>query len=282
VSDAIAPGLVAVGGLGGVSVAANADSAWVLTPTTLWEGTRYGIEGLAIVERPSGGWRLLAVGGDQTLPHRRAWASDDLGATWSDSVPLPDIADGGIGGVSLSSLGGSSAVVVLGRGRVWRTDDAGDTWLDIGRLPIDTTIVSARCAELGPDGRLYVGLMRAGAEYDDAWVYRTTEPVVVRSEPAPAGLPGAMTIHVRPNPSSGTATVTLTLPEQTGGRLASPVRLTVHDALGRRVATLANGALAAGPHTFTLDTGALPAGAYLVTARAGDARVSARITVAGG
>ena len=55
----------------------------------------------------------------------------------------------------------------------------------------------------------------------------------------------------------------------------------VFDALGRRVATLHEGPLAAGEHTLTLDPKAasLRSGVYVVRATAGAGAVSRRITV---
>ena len=63
-----------------------------------------------------------------------------------------------------------------------------------------------------------------------------------------------------PNPSRSAATVPLVLGE------AAEVRLTVYDVLGREVALLHEGRLAAGEHRFMLESRALPAGLYLVRA----------------
>ena len=78
----------------------------------------------------------------------------------------------------------------------------------------------------------------------------------------------------RPNPTAGGATVRYEVP--TGG----PVTLTVYDALGRRVRTLLDGPVAAGPGTVRLETAGLPAGTYLVrlATAAGRADVQ-RVTV---
>jgi hypothetical protein len=81
-------------------------------------------------------------------------------------------------------------------------------------------------------------------------------------------------LEVRPNPFRGAATVTLTLPEP------SEVTVALFDALGRRVALLHEGPLAAGRHAFALDGGALPAGVYVVRATAGAAMHATRVTVA--
>lgn len=76
-----------------------------------------------------------------------------------------------------------------------------------------------------------------------------------------------------PNPARGRATVGLTLPE------AGPVRAEVFDALGRRVAVLHDGPLAAGEHALRLDAAGLPAGVYVVRAATPAGVASRRVTV---
>ena len=70
-----------------------------------------------------------------------------------------------------------------------------------------------------------------------------------------------LTLAVAPNPTPGPATVTFHLPR------AADVRVEVVDALGRRVATLAQGPLEAGLHRAGVDP-ALPAGVYFVRLQA--------------
>ena len=97
------------------------------------------------------------------------------------------------------------------------------------------------------------------------------------SNPLPTeGVPaGGLALDAFPNPSRGAVTVSL--------RLAAPEAASVaaFDALGRRVATLHEGPLAAGEHAFTLDPEAasLRSGVYVVRATAGAGAVSRRITV---
>jgi surface protein len=68
-----------------------------------------------------------------------------------------------------------------------------------------------------------------------------------------------------PNPFNPTTTVSYGLP------IASEVRITVTDMLGRRVAVLeGGGVLAAGHHTVQFDAGDLTSGTYLVRMEAGD------------
>ncbi|HYE96864.1 MAG TPA: T9SS type A sorting domain-containing protein, partial [Rubricoccaceae bacterium] len=81
----------------------------------------------------------------------------------------------------------------------------------------------------------------------------------VANEPEPPASP--LTLAVAPNPARGAAAVTLTLAR------AARVEVAVYDALGRRVAWLRDGVLAAGPHRFTLDRAGLPPGVYFVRAQ---------------
>src|SRR5690606_5243197 len=76
---------------------------------------------------------------------------------------------------------------------------------------------------------------------------------------ASATLPGGFALsEVYPNPSSGRATLTLEVAAAQG------VTAEVYDALGRRVAVLADGAVEAGAHALVLEGSVLPAGVYVV------------------
>ncbi len=76
-----------------------------------------------------------------------------------------------------------------------------------------------------------------------------------------------------PNPFRSATTLSLDLPE------ATTVRLVVYDVLGRTVATLVDGELAAGSHALTLDGSALPSGTYLVRLTAGGFAATQRVTL---
>lgn len=95
-------------------------------------------------------------------------------------------------------------------------------------------------------------------------------PVAAPEAPAPAfalRVAGA-------NPVSGATTLAYALPE------AASVRLEVFDALGRRVAVLADGAQAAGIQTATWDARGVPAGVYVARILAGSRAASAAFVVA--
>jgi hypothetical protein len=78
----------------------------------------------------------------------------------------------------------------------------------------------------------------------------------VAGEAAPA--PTGLALTVAPNPVRGSARLGLSLDTP------DTVRLSLHDALGREVAVLANGPRAAGEHEVDVDLTGLPAGVYLL------------------
>jgi hypothetical protein len=82
----------------------------------------------------------------------------------------------------------------------------------------------------------------------------------VAIEPGPDGQPGTHALTAAsPNPFTGRTSFTLEV------AVTQAVRVAVYDALGREVAALHDGPLAAGrDHTFAFDGSALPAGAYVV------------------
>ena len=77
---------------------------------------------------------------------------------------------------------------------------------------------------------------------------------------------------VREHPTAGGATLALSLAE------AGPVRAEVYDALGRRVAILADGPLGAGRHDLQVETGALAPGTYAVRVATGGAVLARTFT----
>ena len=90
---------------------------------------------------------------------------------------------------------------------------------------------------------------------------------------ADAGPLGVVLGQSRPNPTSGAATISFTLPAS--GR----VRLAVYDLLGRQVARVVDGDLAAGTHDVQVDAGALPSGVYVYRLDAGTRHQVRRMVV---
>ncbi len=77
-----------------------------------------------------------------------------------------------------------------------------------------------------------------------------------------------------PNPATGSTTIPFALDRP------GPARLDVFDVLGRRVATLLDGPMGAGPHRAGFETGGLPSGVYVVRLTAGERVAARRLTVA--
>jgi YD repeat-containing protein len=79
-----------------------------------------------------------------------------------------------------------------------------------------------------------------------------------------ASIPGAVTLEQNhPNPFQSVTTVRFTLHE------AQSIRLALQDLLGREVAVLAGGPMAAGAHDVAFDARALVPGTYLLRLTAG-------------
>lgn len=76
-----------------------------------------------------------------------------------------------------------------------------------------------------------------------------------------------------PNPVSATTRIDFAVPT------AGPVALEVFDAVGRRVAVLAEGPHAPGTYTVTFDTGTLPSGVYLYRLTTPDGALTRRMAV---
>jgi lysophospholipase L1-like esterase len=76
-----------------------------------------------------------------------------------------------------------------------------------------------------------------------------------------------------PNPFTRTTTLTAVMPE------AGAARLSVHDALGREVATLLEGEVAAGEHAVAFDAEGLPSGTYVARLAAWGRVLTRRVTL---
>lgn len=98
------------------------------------------------------------------------------------------------------------------------------------------------------------------------------EPFIVAGADAPGA---ALTLSApTPNPVAGVAAVRFSLPR------AMDVAVTVHDALGRTVATLVDGARARGEHVVRWDARRAVPGVYAVRIAAGIATQTVRLVVA--
>ncbi|MFN3867294.1 MAG: T9SS type A sorting domain-containing protein, partial [Demequina sp.] len=93
-------------------------------------------------------------------------------------------------------------------------------------------------------------------------------PVDAAPPPEPTA---ALVLTATPNPARGPSDVRLL------AGTAGPARVAVLDALGRTVAVLHVGPLAAGSHRFSVP-GGLPAGVYVVRADVGGASATVRLS----
>ena len=108
----------------------------------------------------------------------------------------------------------------------------------------------------------------------DAGAFEGTEPVTgdTPNEVGPGAAADPLRMTVAPNPSGDRTTVTLRVPE------AQDVAVAVYDALGRRVAVLHGGPVAAGA-PLVLPVGPLSAGTYVVRAVGARASASVRLVL---
>lgn len=80
-------------------------------------------------------------------------------------------------------------------------------------------------------------------------------------------------IRISPNPATEAATISLSLPA------SSPVRLTLHDALGCEVRTVTEGVYAAGAQEFSVPLDGLPSGIYFLRCNVGGQVLVRRLVV---
>ncbi len=269
-------------GAGFWGLATSDDGGASYTPVTgLWEYFRFlgGAVGVLDGAAPDGGDRIVATIIDPPRPGRDAYVlvSDDGGDTWRETFALTG--DPNATTADVVDFGGGRAVIAMDGGEVWQTDDAGESWTVVGIVPgalLDPagspTSGRVMWAMRGPDGRLYAGGDRLGGS-NPGWTFRTVLPVVA-GEAGPSEAPARLGLSVRPNPAGGRVEVALTLVE------ASAARVVVVDALGREVAAVLDGAVAAGERVAALDTSGWPAGVYVVRAAVGGQTATARLVVA--
>ncbi|MDX1419326.1 MAG: hypothetical protein R3181_05115 [Rubricoccaceae bacterium] len=269
-----APGRVLAAGRWGVNLSDDGGERY--RESGLWRAVYYVGERLGVVEQEGGDVRALLLGRISGQEGTRAWWSDDGGEAWGPEggMALPEGPPFGVGGgaKAVLSLGGATALAVLGRGTIYRTNDAGSTWAAVGRAPEISDSIFLAAAALGPEGRLYVGLAEGGTAR--GWVWRTGEVVTAAAEPPPAPEEAeSLGLSVSPNPARGAAEATLSLVRP------SAVRVVLLDSLGREVAVLHDGPLGAGRHALSVEAGSLPPGVYVVRVAAGEAVATQPVTL---
>ena len=126
---------------------------------------------------------------------------------------------------------------------------------------------------LSPEALVAQTTVAAQMRASDAarFVLHVTTQNVVATEP---GAPTVFALAApAPNPTASSATIAFDVPE------ATDVSVAVYDLLGRRVAVLAEGAVAAGRHMARLEAGSLAPGVYVVRMTAGSFAATQRVTV---
>ena len=209
----------------------------------------------------------------------RVLRSTDDGLTWTNT-PLGSLSPRSFPGKPEFATPEIGYIIANNNDRgFFQTRDGGDTWtfepglrnmLVVNILALDEN----RAVGLGSDWRL-----GTGEGERRALSLLTTSGgsgmVVVGNEPTePGGRTASLALDpAAPNPFRQRARLTY--------RLAEPgaVTLTVHDVLGREVARLAEGVMAAGEHEATFDASGLAAGFYIARIVSGGEAAMRRMTL---
>ena len=117
--------------------------------------------------------------------------------------------------------------------------------------PTDSVVIAFMASDNKPESVVEAAL-------DDFEILDTDAALGVQHTPS---VPGAMQLHVRPNPLKGAGAAELRLDTE------AKVRATIVNALGQELAVVFDGRLAAGLHAIRLDIGALARGAYVLLVR---------------
>ncbi len=193
--------------------------------------------------------------------------------------------EGDFGEVTCASLLDANPLFVRapdpGPDGAWGTpdDDYGDLRLQDGSPAIDfglTSFLPPDTFDLDRDGDTaeplpvdLAGEARVVGESVDLGAYERPPPVATEPEPTASGV----ALDVYPNPARGPVSVSLVLARPQQAEVA------LFDVLGRRVARLHDGPLAAGPHALRLATVALPAGVYVLRVRSASGSLTRRLVV---
>ncbi len=248
IPDGPATGRLVAGVFGGVVISEDAGRTW--SPSSLFQDARFWVQRVEIGTEPgTGNRRLYLTLADAQLPDVQFYFSDDDGLTWVNQPEMEDAflfvyvpqGEGYLLSVERGTALEGDFLTVL------KTDDSGMTWVVVEELPapVNGAGVFSEDVLIGPDGHVYVAVSRAGSERE--WVYRTTEPVVVASEPEAPPAPSAEWLVVYPNPAEGRITVEGVEPGEV---------IVVYDVLGRAVLRTRT--------STDIDVSALPPGVYVL------------------
>lgn len=200
-----------------------------------------------------GGLTLAPLGTEQTSQVRMAWSALAPVVAWATgSAPAP---------MTLTAAGFFSD-----GGGIWWTVPFKTAPTSLSRMDA-LALPYGLAAFVWADGDDPSPIKAQHINWDGELGPPTATP---STEPDPRAL---ASLRVAPHPVAGEATIHVSMAE------AAHVRLDVIDALGRRVATLADGALAAGDHALAWDARGLAPGVYVARLTAGERHATLRIVV---
>jgi photosystem II stability/assembly factor-like uncharacterized protein len=192
---------------------------------------------------------------DSTLYAASAYAglykTTDLGESWSDiSLDLPRSSYFLISGIKVNPLNNQNVYVYDSFYGVYQSDDGGMTWRSYN-IGMDTTISAGIIEMAAADtNQIYFA-----SNLRSTWSIHRTLTDVEDDDP---NLPQSVSLSAYPTPFNAATTIEFALPHD------AFMNLNVYDIQGRRVATLIEGANAAGYHRVTWDAGAIPSGIYFI------------------
>ena len=246
-------------------------SIWVKGDDSLWRSDDYGANWLELglpVGTDFGGrlafapsFALFLTGFDSETNAAHLLRSWDFGATWTElTTGLPGPEWGCYGDIVFGHDWGTALLADDCNG-LYRSSDMGDNWAPYNEGLAATDVIGL---VNGPTGAHYAASMAGG-------VFRNLRDVVAVPEaPSPSR---ATLAQNRPNPFNPRTTISFTL------GASGPVRLTLHDARGRRLRTLASGFHEAGTHTLEFDAARLGSGVYFYRLEANGEVQARKLTV---
>ena len=200
--------------------------------------------------------------------------STDGGDTWHEltDFDLEDYGDGvGAHGMAISVDPDDPEHILFSRMDTWHPADAGagvvestdggQTWSELNeglrRLNVSALAATA-------DGGLFLGTWGGG-------IWRHGD-VGVLDDPGRTSM-ALRLLRISPNPSAGRTTLRFEADQRT------PVKIGIHDLLGRTVAVLRKGCVPPGLHRVAWDASGLPPGTYVVRLEAGASVASERLVL---
>ncbi len=153
-----------------------------------------------------------------------------------------------------------------GAGACWISTREGATWVQTGSKIVGSGSAGnpgmGESVSLSGDGNTFIsGGPADNADAGGAWAFARTATAVISTAAAP---PGTFSLNQNyPNPFNPSTTIRFDLPQ------AAIVTIVVYNALGEKVATLADGPAGAGTHSVTFNALRLSSGTYICALRAG-------------